>query len=88
MYTQEEGKERKTLDMSTSNISTGDRKAFNEQLTADNATSMVEILKDNASPLANDLYAALDMPFVTLVGQIFAANTKLTSTENRKVGER
>ena len=40
---------------------------------------MVEILKDNASPLANDLYAALDMPFATLVGQIFVANTKKTS---------
>lgn len=51
-------------------------------IVTDYATTMVEILKDNASPLANDLYAALDMPFATLVGQIFAANTKKTSTEN------
>jgi nicotinamidase-related amidase len=42
----------------------------------DYATTMVEILKDNASPLANELYATLDMPFATLVGQIFAANTR------------
>ena len=49
--------------MSTSNISTGDRKAFYEQLT-------------------------LDMPFTTLVGQIFAANTKQTSPENRKASVR
>jgi nicotinamidase-related amidase len=45
-------------------------------IVTDYATAMVEILKDNASPLANDVYAALDMPFSTLVGQIFAANTK------------
>jgi nicotinamidase-related amidase len=45
-------------------------------IVTDYASTMVEILKDNASPLANDLYAALDMPFATLVGQIFAANTK------------
>ena len=45
-------------------------------IVTDYATTMVEILKDNASPLANDVYAALDMPFATLVGQIFAANTK------------
>jgi hypothetical protein len=30
----------------------------------------VEILKDNASPKAGDLYAALDMPFAGLVGQL------------------
>ena len=48
-------------------------------IVTDYATTMVEILKDNASPLATDLYAALDMPFATLVGQIFAANTKQTS---------
>lgn len=45
-------------------------------IVTDYATTMVEILKDNASPLANELYATLDMPFATLVGQIFAANTK------------
>ena len=48
-------------------------------IVTDYATTMVEILKDNASPLANDLYTALDMPFATLVGQIFAANTKQAS---------
>jgi nicotinamidase-related amidase len=49
------------------------------------ATTMVEILRDNASPLANDVYAALDMPFATLVGQIFAGNTKRASTAWRSV---
>jgi nicotinamidase-related amidase len=49
-------------------------------IVTDYATTMVEILKDNASPLANDLYAALDMPFATLVGQIFAGNTKQAAT--------
>ena len=57
-------------------------------IVTDYATTMVEILKDNASPLANDVYAALDMPFATLVGQIFAANAKQTSTENSKAGVR
>src|SRR5579859_3172624 len=38
-------------------------------IVTDYATTMVEILKDNASPLANDLYAALDMPFATLGGR-------------------
>src|SRR5713101_2029973 len=38
---QQFGKERKTVDMSTSNISTGDRKAFYEQLTADNAAVLL-----------------------------------------------
>jgi nicotinamidase-related amidase len=45
-------------------------------IVTDYATTMVEILKDNASPLANELYATLDMPFAILVGQIFAANTR------------
>ncbi len=49
-------------------------------IVTDYATTMVEILKDNASSLANDVYAALDMPFATLVGQVFAANTKQAST--------
>lgn len=49
-------------------------------IVTDYATTMVEILKDNASSRASDLYAALDMPFATLVGQIFAANTKQAST--------
>src|SRR5258708_12283762 len=38
---QQFGKERKTVDMSISNISTGDRKAFYEQLTADNAAVLL-----------------------------------------------
>ncbi|MFD4862103.1 isochorismatase family protein [Streptomyces atratus] len=39
----------------------------------DYATFMVEALADNARPEAGDLYAALDMPFAVLVGQISAA---------------
>jgi len=31
---------------------------------------MVEILKDNARPEAGEVYAAMDMPWATLVGQI------------------
>ena len=37
---------------------------------SDYATLMVEILADNADPKANDVYAALDMPFATLMGQL------------------
>ena len=59
-----------------------------EVIVTDYATTMVEILKDNASPLANDLYAALDMPFATLVGQVFAANTKHAGDGARPQGER
>jgi hypothetical protein len=36
-------------------------------------TVAVEKLKDNASPKAGDLYAALDMPFAGLVGQFAGA---------------
>jgi nicotinamidase-related amidase len=43
---------------------------------SDYATLMVEILKDNASPLAGLVYAALDMPWATLVGQIKKAYGK------------
>src|SRR5260370_11931897 len=57
-------------------------------IVTDYATTMVEILKDNASLLANDLYAALHMPFTTLVGQILAANPKKTSPENIKASVR
>jgi len=39
-------------------------------IVTDYATVAVEILKDNASPKAGDLYAALDMPFASLVGQL------------------
>src|SRR6185369_15628175 len=42
----------------------------------DYATVAVEILKDNASPIAGDLYAALDMPFDGLVGQVAGAFAK------------
>ncbi|UOZ03461.1 isochorismatase family protein [Amycolatopsis sp. WQ 127309] len=43
---------------------------------SDYATLMVEILADNTLPVANDVYAALDMPFATLVGQVAAAYQK------------
>jgi len=36
----------------------------------------VEMLKDNASPKAGALYAALDMPFAGLVGQLAEAFAK------------
>jgi hypothetical protein len=37
---------------------------------------MVEILKDNARPEAASVYAAMDMPWATLVGQIAKAYTR------------
>ncbi|SFT27484.1 isochorismatase family protein [Methylobacterium sp. yr668] len=40
---------------------------------SDYATLMVEILKDNARPEADPVYAALDMPWATLVGQVAAS---------------
>lgn len=42
----------------------------------DYATVAVEMLKDNASPKAGALYAALDMPFAGLVGQLAGAFAK------------
>ena len=45
-------------------------------IVSDYATLMVEILADNASPDAGDVYGALDMPFATLVGQMSAAYAK------------
>ncbi|GEC10201.1 hydrolase [Streptomyces spinoverrucosus] len=42
----------------------------------DYATAAVEMLEDNASPLAPDLYAAIDMPFAVLVGQLATAYAK------------
>jgi nicotinamidase-related amidase len=42
----------------------------------DYATTMVEILADNADPKAYELYSAVDMPFATLVGQLSAAYAK------------
>ncbi|MCG7206101.1 isochorismatase family protein [Streptomyces arenae] len=41
---------------------------------SDYATLMVEALADNALPEAAAVYAALDMPFAVLVGQIAAAH--------------
>jgi nicotinamidase-related amidase len=43
---------------------------------SDYATLMVEILKDNARPEAGEVYAAMDMPWATLVGQIAKAYGK------------
>ncbi len=40
---------------------------------SDYATMMVEIMADNADPKANAVYAALDMPFATLMGQVASA---------------
>ena len=42
----------------------------------DYSTVAVEMLKDNASPKAGDVYAALDMPFAGLVGQLAGAFAK------------
>src|ERR1700751_5245467 len=42
----------------------------------DYATVAVEMLKDNASPKAGKLYAALDMPWAGLVGQLAGAFAK------------
>ena len=41
---------------------------------SDYATLIVEALADNALPEAGPVYAALDMPFAVLVGQIAAAH--------------
>ncbi len=43
---------------------------------SDYATMMVEILKDNGRPEAGEVYAALDMPWATLVSQIASALRK------------
>jgi nicotinamidase-related amidase len=43
---------------------------------SDYATMMVEIMADNADPKANEIYAAMDMPFATLMGQVAAARTQ------------
>jgi len=45
-------------------------------IVVDYATVAVEMLKDNASPKAGDLYAALDMPFAGLIGQLAGAFAK------------
>jgi nicotinamidase-related amidase len=41
----------------------------------DYATLMVEILADNAAARADEVYAALDMPFAVLVGQMAEAHS-------------
>jgi hypothetical protein len=43
---------------------------------SDYATLIVEILADNTDPKANEVYAALDMPFATLMGQVAAGYRK------------
>jgi nicotinamidase-related amidase len=43
---------------------------------SDYATMMVEIMADNTDPEANAIYAALDMPFATLMSQVAAALTR------------
>ena len=45
-------------------------------IASDYATLMVEVLDDNLAPEAEDVYAALDMPFVTLVGQVANSYSK------------
>ncbi|WP_232667728.1 isochorismatase family protein [Pseudonocardia sp. TRM90224] len=42
----------------------------------DYASAIVEILADNADPLAGEVYGALDMPFAVLVGQVAQALSK------------
>lgn len=42
---------------------------------ADGASLMVEILADNANPMAGDVYGALDMDWARLVGQVRASAT-------------
>jgi len=45
-------------------------------IVSDYASLMVEIMRDNALPQAGAVYAALDMPWATLVGQIAHAYGK------------
>jgi hypothetical protein len=42
----------------------------------DYATPLVEVLKDNARPIAAEFYATLDMPFAGLIWQLSSANDK------------
>jgi nicotinamidase-related amidase len=48
-------------------------------IVSDYATLMVEILKDNTRPEAGAVYAAMDMPFATLVGQLSSAYARKRS---------
>ena len=43
---------------------------------SDYGTLMIEILKDNANPLAAAVYDALDMAWAKLVGQLAKAYSK------------
>lgn len=43
---------------------------------SDYATTMVEIMADNADPKVLEVYAALDMPFAVLMGQVAGALSK------------
>lgn len=43
---------------------------------SDYATLIFEVLGDNADPKANEVYAALDMPFAVLMGQVASALSK------------
>ena len=45
-------------------------------IVTDYATVAVEMLRDNASPKAGDLYAGLDMPWAGPVGQLVGAFAK------------
>lgn len=42
-------------------------------IVSDYATLMVEVLADNAKPIAGEVYGALDMAFATLLGQVAAS---------------
>jgi nicotinamidase-related amidase len=42
-------------------------------IVSDFATLMVEVLADNATPIAGEVYGALDMSFATLLGQVAAS---------------
>jgi hypothetical protein len=43
---------------------------------SDYGTLMIEVLKDNVRPEAGAVYAAIEMDWATLVGQIAQANAK------------
>jgi nicotinamidase-related amidase len=43
---------------------------------SDYANLMIEVMADNADPKAGDVYAAVDMPFATLMGQVAAGLAK------------
>jgi hypothetical protein len=45
-------------------------------IVSDYASLVVEMLADNAHPIAPHVYEDLDMPFGTLVGQFVAARSR------------